>query len=170
MNSDLIRCPLTLQTLRHPILASDGRHYELRDLYKWLIKTDNQKISPFTRQPFTLVIYDCHLKQALDEMDIPERYKDYNTEKYLNTLLTAVNGTQRSQTPYPTKSIALFNGCLIVLLACNSMSFFLPSFLISTGVSLSDYTIRWSTSNRYSLFSLIEDTGRAIASPYCYAP
>ena len=89
INDDLITCPLTYCLIQHPILASDGQHYELCAFYEMIFKLGNT--SPITRQAITHYIYDRQLKKVLDEKadHHEDRYEPYDEKKFLKLLSLA---------------------------------------------------------------------------------
>ncbi|CAF1447684.1 unnamed protein product [Adineta steineri] len=50
VSDDLLRCPITMELFRDPVLASDGRTYEREVIEEWI---RNNGTSPFTRQPLS---------------------------------------------------------------------------------------------------------------------
>lgn len=91
--SDMYRCPLTLEIIRHPVFASDGRRYEARDLSEWVRR--GNVISPVSKQPLTSITYDHALKNELDtiysEDRSEDRHEDYEIDDYLPDLMARIN-------------------------------------------------------------------------------
>ena len=60
-----LRCPITLQMMRHPVLCDDSYTYELEAICRTLLAGHVQ--SPMTRNPMTATfifnraVYDCSL-------------------------------------------------------------------------------------------------------------
>jgi hypothetical protein len=51
IENDDLTCPITLELLRDPVLANDGRIYEREAIIKWISENGT---SPFTRQPLCI--------------------------------------------------------------------------------------------------------------------
>ncbi|CEG56917.1 U-box domain-containing protein [Legionella fallonii] len=158
-NSDLVCCPITQQPIRHPIFASDGIRYELKDLCKWLL--GNNFISPITKQTITSITYDTKLKEKLDELNIPERYENYDKDEYQVKLTDAINSIYNPWKQSAYKSVATVNACLLVFFMYllmeeeNPMVQTKSTLLYIVFGGLIDYLMRVSTNDRYSFFSLI---------------
>jgi hypothetical protein len=76
-DEDHIHCPISLQIMRHPILASDGRHYELAQLLDSIKRQG--LISPVNRDPLTSVLYDLGLQASLEKTFVDgDRYPNYD--------------------------------------------------------------------------------------------
>jgi len=90
-DADLICCPISRQKFRHPVMASDGRRYELNELLKLFRR--NQRTSPFTGERISSVTYDNLLKSSLDDSysNDDDRYEDYTHHDALNELASLVN-------------------------------------------------------------------------------
>lgn len=76
-DEDHIHCPITQQVMRHPVLASDGRHYELTALLNWVKRKGLE--SPISREPLTSVLYDLGLQASLEKSFADDdRHANYN--------------------------------------------------------------------------------------------
>lgn len=157
--SDLSCCLITRSPIRHPILASDGKRYELKELYEWLL--DHKNTSPLTREPVIWIHYDDRLKKELDRSNVSGRYEDYDKEEYLEKLINEFNSlynTPRKQSVY--KSIATINFCILLyasylLLEDNNPQIQTSSMLLYMLVGgLIDYLLRASSQDHHSFFSI----------------
>ncbi|WP_148824492.1 U-box domain-containing protein [Campylobacter concisus] len=109
LDHDEIYCPITKRVMRHPVLASDGYHYELKWLFKYFKKVGN--ISPVTRQPITSVKDDTELDEILVNRTCPEkdRPKKYNKEPLLIEI--------QHYLPKPFSHLALRSGATALAVA-----------------------------------------------------
>lgn len=90
LNKDLYTCPISLLLIRYPVIASDGRIYEL-EMFLNVIKEDIDRISPCTRAPLTSFIYSPVLQTYVDgiaDSTNIERYGDYDRNAALTELET----------------------------------------------------------------------------------
>jgi hypothetical protein len=93
IDEDHIHCPLSLEIMRHPILVSDGRHYELTELLDSIKRYG--LVSPVNREPLTYAVYDRGLEASLAKtFKDDERYKAYDRTA---DLLELENLFQRDQ-------------------------------------------------------------------------
>src|SRR3990167_6474458 len=94
IDQDLIFDPISWAIMRHPVLASDGHHYELEELYQHFLHCQAKNppapfTSPFvTNRIITNVIYDFSLKSTLDSNfgRHRDRYRDYNKDDLLEKI------------------------------------------------------------------------------------
>lgn len=90
---DFYNCPISRLPIRYPIMASDGRIYELKMLLVH-VKTSGA-ISPVIRIPLTSVIYSAPLQDFIDAVveanDSSNRYEDYDRNAALSELMTFFN-------------------------------------------------------------------------------
>jgi len=90
-NRDLIRCPISWDIFRHPVLGSDGHLYELSSLHQFFMQK-NAPLSPKTSLPMTHVTYVYSLKQSLDAdeqlREHEDRREDYDKNEILENITT----------------------------------------------------------------------------------
>lgn len=62
---DIVKCSMTLEVMRKPVVAADGHSYEERAIMKWLMKHDT---SPITGAPLAHknLIPNLHLRKLID--------------------------------------------------------------------------------------------------------
>lgn len=77
-------CPISLQPMRHPVLASDGYFYEAQELSRCF--EEHGLNSPLTRQPITAVTYARIFAELIDKAGVEERYAPYDVSPVLKTL------------------------------------------------------------------------------------
>lgn len=84
-------CPITKQTLRHPVRASDGKVYELQALHACIVQR-HLLLSPLTRQRLTSVSMEIELKQQIDRLDLTEsdRYENYDAAMMFEEIQTTL--------------------------------------------------------------------------------
>jgi len=171
IDPDLITCPLTHDILRHPILASDGRRYELDWLLKHLQTREKDKlplISPVTSHLITSIDYDTQLKQVLDKNPLLERCESYDHIENLKTLSAYFTPPAIHWKKSAYKSIVSGGivGCVGLLIYCgvlgecietNEQTAHMTSFSLqlATGVGFIDYCCRILSRDRLSLFSAV---------------
>lgn len=98
ITDDVFKCPITLDYMKNPVMASDGQFYERESIEKWLI---NNNTSPYTRNHmddklvsshvFNSLLeqfYDknCHLKPLSAELLMNPKFKLFskeNIKKYM---------------------------------------------------------------------------------------
>jgi hypothetical protein len=86
-DEDHIHCPISQEVMRHPILASDGRHYELTELLTWIKRKGLE--SPVNREPLNAVLYDLGLQASLEKTFADsDRYPNYDRTAGLRELDT----------------------------------------------------------------------------------
>ena len=84
---DTCRCPITLQVMRHPVIASDGKTYEYAFIKKIL---DSTKLSPITREILTDIVYiNESLKSVI--MLVTSLSKNIKDDQYDNYELNIIN-------------------------------------------------------------------------------
>jgi hypothetical protein len=86
--SNIVYCPIANceEVIRHPVLLSDGQHYEMSVIYKWFKESKELK-SPFNRSLVTSAVYDIQLKNILDQIVGDDtRYPDYDQAKVYKKL------------------------------------------------------------------------------------
>ena len=161
-DNDLYYCSITLRPIFHPIFCSDGRYYELKALYEWLIDNYNN-LSPITRKPVTTITYDSRLKNALDKLNLEDRHEPYEKDEYLEPLINKVNASFMPYRQHGYKSVTTINACLIFYacyllftneeaVECNSSTL----LIFMTSTLLTDYLARCMTNDRCSFFALVD--------------
>lgn len=130
-------CPITKQVFRHPVLASDGYHYELKILYQ------NEFISPLTGEPITNFVYDLFLHSEIENICYENRYPDYDKETLLSQLKISESKHQSSLT-------ALSLLLLTITIQPTTSPIFILSTLLTTG--LMDYGIRLRSNHQFGFF------------------
>ncbi|KTD46974.1 hypothetical protein Lrub_1896 [Legionella rubrilucens] len=152
--NDGIRCPLTGKPFRHPVLASDGHHYELKALNERLKAGHRNGYQD--REAIFFASYDLPLRNDLDIMDLPDRYDEYERQPYLEQL------TERLGAPYkPWKQDAYkaFLTADALLLMVTALSLFKECrtlnadslLVLMLASSILDYCIRLGSGHQYGL-------------------
>ena|SRR3989338_50483 len=167
IDSDLITCPLSLQIIRHPILVSDGYHYELNELCKLLFHNpcNNPLSSPITKEMLTAFTYDTHLKSSLDETygeKHPDRYESYEKEPGLTQLKNRLEGQKNAWKISLNKSIflgGLVGSATFLLLLEHLTEAPLPTTSYALNLAflsgLSDYLCRHLSQHQFGLFGAL---------------
>lgn len=146
MDADELICPITLETFRDPVRASDGRVYERDAIARWIIAHGT---SPFTREPLRVedLQADDRLKTlASRRRDSTVSYDVRNERVTLPPIRTrihhggatvhplpqpAVNVTVPQQDPRPSKSC--IRDCFLYLIVFCIFS--LPSIILTAVLS-----------------------------------
>jgi hypothetical protein len=185
---DLYHCPLSLGIMRHPVLASDGHHYELCELLKYF-ESSERLISPITKQSITSVIYDMNLKSTIDKIfgEDPDREKNYNHKLHLEKILKRVDIENLSlsfnSASIPASLLGLMSGTLPALVAlmgeaiklrvavedlhpADALEIAYPYYLFGMATGLLDYTIRRATNNRVGLVKSLINIGYTLFQPH----
>lgn len=153
-------CPLTKQVFRHPVLASDGYHYELIALSEYLLI--NQFLSPITHEKITQVHYDLMLKTSIDETHHENQFQEYEKNELMNHLINTLAQPYLpwKQALYQSNNTALLGLSLLtaakVYLGSDVSSFFVLSTLLSMG--LADFSFRMLTRHQNGFFGTISRT------------
>ncbi|CEG56916.1 RING finger protein [Legionella fallonii] len=146
-------CPISKKIFRHPVIASDGYHYELIELLNQLVS--GELLSFVTGEKITYIHYDFKLKTEIDQADIQNRYPDYDKQEYLKQL------TKVLASPYIPWKQSIYKSsvtALITLITVCSITEgqeeISPSLLLSTLLlsGLADFCIHMSSNHRYGLF------------------
>ncbi|RDI48110.1 U-box domain-containing protein [Aquicella lusitana] len=164
VDKDLIYCPLSLNIMRYPVLASDGYHYELAVLLESITRLG--PISPMTKEPLTGFCMDLHLKNTLDHnfKNDSSRYDEYDKQAVLKTLSAYFNPSLKWKSSVG-KSILTGGvvGCATLLLILESNSHQADdrnenawnttlSFQFAFASAAIDYLIRSASGHRFGLF------------------
>lgn len=178
---DLVYCPLSMGIMRHPVLASDGRHYELRILWQYFKRSENL-ISPVTRKPITSVIYDPFLKELIDAIygEDEDREDNYEHKIFYDELLQIQTNYNQTIIPNTASLSSIFLGMMSTLIPAlitltresirlgviieeldqrYAIKIVQPFYLFGIGVGLVDYTIRRATDNRVGLIKSVMNAG-----------
>jgi hypothetical protein len=82
---NLFDCPISLQPMRHPVVASDGQCYEASALLRYFDECG--LISPLTRQPITSCQYARVLVDIIDKtVELEDRFESYQVAPVLSAL------------------------------------------------------------------------------------
>lgn len=152
-------CPLTGKPFRHPILASDGHHYELIALLGRL--NEGYTNGYPGGEAIFFASYDLPLRNDLDERDIPERYEEYERLPCLQQL------TEKLSAPYkPWKQDAykaLLTADALVLMVAALCFFKEHDALSADGLlllmltsSLLDFAIRLGSGHQYGVGGVLK--------------
>jgi len=168
-NEDLkLRCPMTKDYFLYPILASDGRHYELKLLLTWLA-AGNIK-SPITNAILTHAVYDRNLKNKIDKLlingkiSIEDVYPDYkNVDNKLTQLHQYLPEPLFSQHDalYASTGIALLVGLALYITygsAQDNIDGNKPNIMLyMIGAFALAFFLRCTNRPQYGLFGLFRD-------------
>lgn len=90
---DALKCPITHELFRDPVVAEDGYTYEKRVIIEWIRRAGN---SPFTRQPLLV----SNLRPNYAVRQLVEEFKLRN----LNLYTVPCSPTNSVPESYPTRS------------------------------------------------------------------
>lgn len=143
---NLYSCPLTKQIFCHPVLASDGFHYELIALLN----------SPTTLEPITHIQYDLKLKNTIDETTNDDQFTFYEKEHPLNELIKTLQNNQNAwkQSAYEVSRVSFSVLNVLILLDVAMVYVLSPYFIILMTIlsALLELGARFITNHRYGFF------------------
>ncbi|MDX1838384.1 hypothetical protein DIZ81_11030 [Legionella taurinensis] len=153
VNHDLV-CPLTGRPFRHPVLASDGHHYELKALNERL--KAGHRTGFHDREAIFFASYDLPLRNDLDNMDLPERYDEYERQPYLEQLTERLGAPYKPWKQDAYKAFLTADALLLVVVALNLFkeckTLDADSLLVlMLTTTLLDYGIRFASNHQYGL-------------------
>ncbi|KTC98417.1 hypothetical protein [Legionella erythra] len=162
---DTFICPLTGKPFRHPILASDGHHYELKALL-------NRLNAGYTNgypggAAIFFASYDLPLRNELDERDIPKRHEEYERQPCLEQL------TEKLSAPYKPWKQDVYKALLTadsLMLMVAALCYFKDSnalsadglLLLMLTSSLLDFAIRQGGGHQYGIGGILQKLPRFI--------
>jgi hypothetical protein len=84
-------CPLTLNYMKNPVLASDGNIYEKEAIMKWY-NTDTDKLSPLNREKLKNIFIDQpELKEEIDKFLIDNNINNCDIDPIFNSKTIYIN-------------------------------------------------------------------------------
>ncbi|QRN03049.1 hypothetical protein GH742_03755 [Legionella sp. MW5194] len=149
-----ILCPLTGRPFRHPVLASDGHHYELKALNERL-KAGN-RTGFHDREAIFFASYDLPLRNELDNMDLPDRHDEYERQPYLEQLTECLNAPYKPWKQDAYKAFLTADALLLMVVAfsllnqCKTLNAD-GLLVLMLATSILDYGIRLASSHEYGL-------------------
>lgn len=94
ISMDHYTCPITRRIMRHPVLAADGRHYELQALLRYAAQGHGASPVRAGRGTIFPVVYDAQLQEMLDQVfeGNADRFEEYeDTDHSINDLVDQIN-------------------------------------------------------------------------------
>lgn len=150
-------CPLTNKQMRHPVLASDGYHYELNALLQRIL--NNQLKSPLTQKRITYIQYDLLLKKEIDAESPADHYPDYNKQWRLNLLksLLPLPSNSWQQDIYKSSQTTLIVLCFILVATMKQHEELSPTLLLVSTLFMGglDLSVRIDSNHRHGFFGKV---------------